>query len=194
MSVDFSIQDSEDLIAGFKDITDGPHADIAAALRELSVIPTHLKDSKPPLLPSQVVITTIPSNKTHRVGFTTLIVVGLVATATFSAAAFVGVPRPIEHFAKSSVAIAQKAVRTIAHVVVEATKNITNTNDSKPDLDTVDDSPDSNSDAPIENQEYGDSKESSPSPSKNRIESETTNSVPTTEMPDSEGSNIEPDD
>ena len=193
MSVDFSIQDSENLIAGFKDITDGPHADIAAALRELSVIPTHLKDSKPPLLPSQVVVTTIPSNKKHRVGFTTLIVVGLVTTATFGAAAFVGVPQPIEHFAKSSVAIAQKAVKTIAHVVVETTKNLTNTNDSNPDINKVGDAPDSNSDAPIENQKQGENQESSPFPSKLRIKSETTKSTPTNGPPDSEGSNIEPD-
>lgn len=193
MSIDFSIQDSEDLIARFKDITDGPHADIAAALRELSAIPTQLKDSKPPLLPSQVVVTTVPSNKTRRVGFTTLIVVGLVATATFGAAAFVGVPQPIEHFAKSSVVIAQKAVKTIAHVVVETTKNLTNTNDSNPDINKDDDSPDSNSDAPIENQKHSEGQESSSFPSKLRLKSETTKSPPTNEPPDSEGLNVEPD-
>ena len=36
-----------------------------------------------------------------------LIVLGLVVTATFGAAAFVGVRQPKEHFAKSSVALAQ---------------------------------------------------------------------------------------
>lgn len=192
MIEDFSMQDSEDLIAGFKDITDGPHANIAAALRELSVIPTHLKDSKPPLLPSQVVVTTIPSNKTHRVSFTTLIVLGLVATATFGAAAFVGVPQPIEHFAKSSIALAQKAAMTIAHAVVKTTKNLTNTNDLNPDINKDENTQDSNSDSPIENQKHGENQESSPSPSKLRIKSETTKSPSTDEPSDSEGSNNEP--
>ena len=81
---------------------------------------------------------------------------------------------------------------TIAHVVVKTTKNLTNNNDSNPDINKVDDTLDSNSDAPIENQKHGESRESSPSPSRIRIKSETTKSPHTNEPSDSEGSNIEP--
>ncbi len=117
MSNQFSIQDSEDLIAEFRNINEGPHADLAQALRAISVLPKISNIAMPPMYPSQVAATVLPFKTVKRFGTTTLIVIALAASATLGAAALVGVPEPVVQFAKHSLQQVQRAVQTITNAV-----------------------------------------------------------------------------
>ena len=53
MSRDFTIEDSEALIANFQNIKSGPNALLAAALRDLADVPPLPKGAHPKIWPSQ---------------------------------------------------------------------------------------------------------------------------------------------
>jgi hypothetical protein len=88
---DFSEEDSEKFIREFKDVTDGPMADVAAALRSLSHTPQLPPRAKPKVFPSQISIK--PSHKLRFFGggvVTGVATIGAAAGLALGAAAVTG--------------------------------------------------------------------------------------------------------
>lgn len=135
MSKEFSIDDAEEVIADFQNITDGEFSSLAAALRDLAKVPPLPQFEVPPLVPSKVRVSTLPTQHVRRAGIATTMVIGILSAAAVGAAALVGVPPPLVNFAKNSVDVVQKAITKIADVV---TGNET-PDDSEPSIESFDD-------------------------------------------------------
>lgn len=105
MTIEISEVDSEYILEHFKELTDGPFADLSAALRELNTLPEVLAPAQPPLLPSQVMKNVKPFKRsTGRNATTIIIATALAASTTLGAAALTGVgPKPFVQFAKSTI-------------------------------------------------------------------------------------------
>ena len=93
---DFSEEDSEKFIREFKDVTEGPMADVAAALRSLSNTPQLPPRAKPKVFPSQISIK--PAHKLRFFGggvVTGVATIGAAAGLALGAAAVTGNMPPV---------------------------------------------------------------------------------------------------
>lgn len=111
---DFTEEDSEEFIASFKTVTDGPMSDVAAALRSLAAPPALSAKAKPPVLPSHISLK--PSNKFKFFGggvVTGIATIGAAAGLALGAAAVTGnMPPVISETAKKVVTVISNVFTT----------------------------------------------------------------------------------
>lgn len=107
MSMELSEVDTEYILEHFKDLKDGPFADLTSALRDLSRLPEVLAPANPPLMPSQVIKNVKPFKRSTGRNISTVIVATAIAVSTtLAAAALTGVgPKPLVEFAKSTIKV-----------------------------------------------------------------------------------------
>lgn len=124
----FSIEQSEELIALLKTETSSEFEQLRSALKLLAHVPELSPSAIPPALPSSVHQNVLPialkPAKSHRRIITSLIAVGIFASASLAAAAVTGNgPGPI-------VAVANKTVKFVKEAVGSVTSAVTGNNSS----------------------------------------------------------------
>ena len=105
---DFSEEDSERFIREFKNVTDGPMAEVAAALRSLSHIPPLPSRAKPKVVPSQISVKTSHKFKFFGGGVVTgIATIGAAIGLALGAAAVTG----------NLPAVISESAKKVAHVI-----------------------------------------------------------------------------
>jgi len=127
VSKELSVADSEFIFEHFDELTDGPFADLASALREIKALPETLAPKNPPILPSQVLDNVrVLGRATKRTAAIAIIVTSVAVASTLTAAALTGVgPKPIVHFAKSAVKSIEDVTKKIFNISVAPTTTST---------------------------------------------------------------------
>lgn len=117
MSMELSEVDTEYILEHFKELNDGPFAELSSALRDLNKLPEVLAPAQPPLLPSQVLKNVKPFKRSTGRRVTTVVVATAIAlTTTLGAAALTGVgSKPLVDFAKSTF----KAIGSVGSSVIK---------------------------------------------------------------------------
>lgn len=118
----FSIEQSEELIAQLKTETSSEFEQLRSALKLLAHVPELSTSAVPPALPSTVHQNVLPialkPAKSHRRIITSLIAIGIFASASLAAAAVTGNgPGPIVAVANKTVKFVKEAVGSVAGAV-----------------------------------------------------------------------------
>lgn len=157
MSKEFTIEDSEALIANFQSIKSGSNAVLAAALRELADVPAIPAGSHPKIWPSESNVISLAKFKnlrSRRAIYSAAIAVGLGVGAAVGAAALTGGITGVVEFAKSTVNTFSNAVEKVISVVTgNDDPIIENNNSSEPLNETIQLSPSPTSDPIPTNQQ-----------------------------------------
>lgn len=105
---DFSEEDSERFIREFKNVTDGPMAEVAAALRSLSHIPPLPSRAKPKVVPSQISV-----KSSHKFKFFG----GGVVTGIATIGAAIGLALGAAAVTGNLPAVISESAKKVAHVI-----------------------------------------------------------------------------
>lgn len=119
---DFSLEQSEELIANFKSGAPSEFEQLRSTLNLLAHVPELPPTSIPPVLPSSisqpVPVLPMKSSKTHRTVVTSIMITGFFASASLAAAAVTGIgPAAIVNVGHQAAKFVKGVVGGVTHVV-----------------------------------------------------------------------------
>lgn len=134
---DFSLEQSEELIAKLKSGAPTEFEQLRSALNLLAHVPEMPPLSVPPVLPSQLnqpaPVIPIKTIKSPRTIITSAIVTGLLASASLAAAAVTGIgPAPIVSMGHQTAKFVRGVASAVTHVVTGGNSNTSDENSATP--------------------------------------------------------------